>query len=72
MKQRLQAGVDKTWQGAVSNILTTSGPRGFYAGWSALALRDLPFDLIEFPLYEALKDVRASCSLIKPYPSHRQ
>jgi hypothetical protein len=25
-------------------------------GVAALALRDLPFDIIEFPLYEALKD----------------
>lgn len=59
VKQRLQAGVDKTWQEAVSNILAARGPRGFFAGWSALALRDLPFDIIEFPLYEALKDAWA-------------
>lgn len=57
VKQRMQAGVEKTWREAVSNILTASGPKGFFAGWSALALRDLPFDIIEFPLYEALKDL---------------
>ena len=51
----MQAGVEHTWHEAVTNILASSGPRGFFAGWSALALRDLPFDIIEFPLYEALK-----------------
>jgi len=55
VKQRMQAGVERTWREAVTNILASSGPKGFFAGWSALALRDLPFDIIEFPLYEALK-----------------
>ena len=59
VKQRMQAGVEKTWREAVSNILASSGPKGFFAGWGALALRDLPFDLIEFPLYEALKELWA-------------
>lgn len=59
VKQRMQAGVEKTWREAVSNILASSGPKGFFAGWGALALRDLPFDLIEFPLYEALKEIWA-------------
>lgn len=55
----MQAGVERTWREAVRNIMASTGPRGFFAGWSALALRDLPFDIIEFPLYEALKDVWA-------------
>ncbi len=59
VKQRLQAGVERSWRDAVANILASSGPKGFFAGWGALALRDLPFDLIEFPLYEALKELWA-------------
>lgn len=55
----MQAGVERTWREAVTNILASSGPKGFFAGWSALALRDLPFDIIEFPLYEALKSTWA-------------
>lgn len=44
--QRLQAGVDKTWLGAVSSIVASRGLTGFYVGWvPALALR-LPFTVI--------------------------
>mmetsp|Transcript_11816 Transcript_11816/g.15438 ORF Transcript_11816/g.15438 Transcript_11816/m.15438 type:complete len:342 (+) Transcript_11816:135-1160(+) len=55
VKQRLQAGIDKSALAAVSTIMKTKGLGGFYTGWGALALRDLPFDAIEFPLYEFLK-----------------
>ncbi|CAM9736783.1 unnamed protein product [Phaeothamnion confervicola] len=55
IKQRLQAGVDTSAAKAISTILKTQGPGGFYTGWGALALRDVPFDIIEFPIYEALK-----------------
>ncbi|CAM9964937.1 unnamed protein product [Choristocarpus tenellus] len=55
VKQRVQAGVDTTGRAALSSILKTQGPRGLYTGWGALALRDLPFDIIEFPLYEWFK-----------------
>ena len=41
------------WQ--VSKIARTEGPRGFFAGYDAFLLRDLPFDAIEFATYEALK-----------------
>lgn len=55
VKQRLQAGVDPSAAAALRNVLKAGGPGGFYRGWSALALRDLPFDAIEYPLYELLK-----------------
>lgn len=71
VKQRLQAGVDKTWQDAVSSIMASRGPKGFYVGWAALALRDLPFDIIEFPLYEALKVQHNPISHITPYASYQ-
>lgn len=55
VKQRVQAGVDASGRIALSNVLRTQGPRGLYRGWGALAMRDLPFDIIEFPLYEYFK-----------------
>jgi hypothetical protein len=42
MKQRRQAGLDETWQVAVSSLMASRGLRGFFMGWAAMALRDLP------------------------------
>eukprot|EP01041_Mallomonas_annulata_P008171 gene8171-16792_t len=55
VKQRLQAGVDTSAMSAVSNIIKAQGFRGLYKGWGALAARDLPFDAIQFPIYEFMK-----------------
>lgn len=55
VKQRVQAGVDASGRAALASVLKAQGPRGLYRGWGALALRDLPFDIIEFPLYERFK-----------------
>lgn len=55
VKQRVQAGVDASGRAALSSVLQSQGPRGLYRGWGALAMRDLPFDIIQFPLYEWLK-----------------
>lgn len=71
VKQRMQAGVERTWRESVSNVLAASGPKGFFAGWGALALRDLPFDLIEFPLYEALKEMWAERKVGSKRWNHR-
>jgi hypothetical protein len=42
VKQRRQVGLDKTWQAAVSSLLIFRGLTGFYMGWAAMALRDMP------------------------------
>lgn len=55
IKQRLQAGVDSNALTALAGILKSQGIKGLYKGWGALAARDLPFDTIQFPLYEFLK-----------------
>ncbi|CAM9171814.1 unnamed protein product [Ectocarpus sp. 6 AP-2014] len=55
IKQRVQAGVDASGRAALASVMKSQGPRGLYRGWGALALRDLPFDIIEFPLYEWFK-----------------
>jgi solute carrier family 25 S-adenosylmethionine transporter 26 len=69
VKQRLQAGVDATAMGAVSSILKTQGAKGLYNGWGALALRDLPFDIIQFPMYEYFKRewARRKGSALEPW-----
>lgn len=55
VKQRVQAGVDASGRAALASVMKSQGPRGLYRGWGALAMRDLPFDIIEFPLYEWFK-----------------
>jgi solute carrier family 25 (mitochondrial S-adenosylmethionine transporter), member 26 len=55
VKQRLQSGVNKTASGAVRAIFAQQGVRGFFTGYSSLVIRELPFDAIQFPLYELLK-----------------
>lgn len=41
----------------ISTIVKKEGVRGFFAGYGAFLLRDLPFDAVEFAAYEALKSV---------------
>jgi hypothetical protein len=54
--QRLQAGVDKTWRGAVASILASKGLTGFYVGWvPALALRLLSVEIRQRALIVTLK-----------------
>ncbi|KAG5184995.1 mitochondrial phosphate carrier protein [Tribonema minus] len=56
VKQRMQAGIELgSARNIVSGIAKSEGLKGFYRGWGALALRDLPFDIIEFPMYEYFK-----------------
>eukprot|EP00612_Vaucheria_litorea_P001680 CAMPEP_0171455120 /NCGR_PEP_ID=MMETSP0945-20130129/2143_1 /TAXON_ID=109269 /ORGANISM="Vaucheria litorea, Strain CCMP2940" /LENGTH=323 /DNA_ID=CAMNT_0011980299 /DNA_START=1 /DNA_END=969 /DNA_ORIENTATION=+ len=56
VKQQLQAGVGAdSAKAIVAGIIKQEGFMGLYRGWGALALRDLPFDIIEFPMYEYFK-----------------
>ena len=40
---------------AVGSIAMNEGAKGFFAGYGSFLLRDLPFDALEFVLYEQLK-----------------
>mmetsp|Transcript_6503 Transcript_6503/g.19744 ORF Transcript_6503/g.19744 Transcript_6503/m.19744 type:complete len:290 (+) Transcript_6503:138-1007(+) len=60
VKQRLQAGLDRGTLAAFRQLLCSGGVRGLFSGYSTLVVRELPFDLIEFPLYEYLKKRLAS------------
>eukprot|EP00871_Galdieria_phlegrea_P000826 jgi/Galph1/1744/GphlegSOOS_G409.1 len=55
VKQNLQASVYASSRQAVRSIIQQQGMTGLYKGWLSLVLREIPFDIIEFPLYEFLK-----------------
>lgn len=63
IKQRAQASHYATSLEALKSILAnTSGEgvfRGLYRGWSTTIMREIPFTVIQFPLYEYLKHTRA-------------
>lgn len=54
---------------AVRTIVAREGVRGLYAGYGSFLLRDLPFDAIEFVVYEQLKKtVKATKGGVDPTP----
>ncbi|KAF5202907.1 S-adenosylmethionine mitochondrial carrier protein [Thalictrum thalictroides] len=55
IKQRMQTGQFTSAPNAVRTIVAKEGFRGLYAGYSSFLLRDLPFDAIQFCLYEQLR-----------------
>ncbi|KAG8383431.1 hypothetical protein BUALT_Bualt04G0012500 [Buddleja alternifolia] len=55
VKQRMQTGQFASAPAAVQLIVSKEGFRGLYAGYGSFLLRDLPFDAIQFCLYEQLR-----------------
>lgn len=55
VKQRMQTGQFSTAPNAVRMIVAKEGFRGLYAGYGSFLLRDLPFDAIQFCIYEQLR-----------------
>ncbi|KAK4772377.1 hypothetical protein SAY86_014152 [Trapa natans] len=55
VKQRMQTGQFRSANDAVRLIISKEGFKGFYAGYSSFLLRDLPFDAIQFCIYEQLR-----------------
>lgn len=53
----MQAGVQSTISATVSDILKLdgAGPAGLYKGYGITIMREIPFSLIQFPLYEYFK-----------------
>lgn len=56
VKQQMQAGLHTNTREAVRTILRVDGWRGLYAGYLSTVLREVPFDAIEFALYEHMKE----------------
>ncbi|KAJ1398596.1 X8 domain [Sesbania bispinosa] len=55
VKQRMQTGQYTSASGAVRFIASKEGFKGFYAGYGSFLLRDLPFDAIQFCIYEQIR-----------------
>lgn len=55
VKQRLQTGQFASAPDAVRLIASKEGFKGLYAGYGSFLLRDLPFDAIQFCIYEQLR-----------------
>lgn len=64
VKQRVQAGqFSSSLQGLMSILRNETGEgviRGLYRGWGTTIVREIPFTIIQFPLYEWLKARRAA------------
>lgn len=55
VKQRAQvSSASRTFQ-IFSNILYQEGVQGLYRGYKSTVLREIPFSLVQFPLWESLK-----------------
>ncbi|KAK1259383.1 hypothetical protein QJS04_geneDACA005469 [Acorus gramineus] len=55
VKQRMQTGQFASAPDAVRLIVAKEGFKGLYAGYSSFLLRDLPFDAIQFCIYEQIR-----------------
>ncbi|KAL5555833.1 hypothetical protein UlMin_038069 [Ulmus minor] len=55
VKQRMQTGQFTSAPDAVRLIASKEGFKGLYAGYGSFLLRDLPFDAIQFCIYEQLR-----------------
>ncbi|EEF32126.1 S-adenosylmethionine carrier 1, chloroplastic/mitochondrial [Ricinus communis] len=55
VKQRMQTGQFTSAPDAVRLIISKEGFKGMYAGYGSFLLRDLPFDAIQFCIYEQLR-----------------
>jgi solute carrier family 25 S-adenosylmethionine transporter 26 len=55
VKQRMQAGRYPSLRIAVVDLFRTCGTGGLFRSYASTLARDIPFALIQYPLYEALK-----------------
>ncbi len=57
LKQRLQMGQISSLREGIPKILKNDGILGFYAGYSGVCLRDIPYTMLELGIYDNLKDM---------------
>jgi solute carrier family 25 S-adenosylmethionine transporter 26 len=55
VKQNLQAGTYPTTGACVRAIMAESGMIGFMKGYASTVMREIPFSMIQFPIWEYLK-----------------
>jgi len=68
VKQRRQASAASKSLEIVRNTFKTEGVRGFYRGYLTTVAREIPFSLIQFPLWEFLKKQLAEVKGSAPKP----
>lgn len=56
LKQRLQMGQIASLREGIPQIFKNDGILGFYAGYSGVCLRDIPYTMLELGLYDNLKE----------------
>lgn len=70
VKQRMQSDSSLTAKRTIRNISNEYGKYGLWRGYGSLLLREIPFSIIQFPLYEYLKHVKYSrTGRLEPYES---
>lgn len=55
VKQRRQAQLSHSSIQIVRDILRKEGPGGLFRGYASTVMREIPFSLIQFPVWELLK-----------------
>ncbi|XP_059712748.1 mitochondrial S-adenosylmethionine carrier protein isoform X2 [Haemorhous mexicanus] len=60
VKQRAQVSPSSSTLRILSHTLYHEGIQGLYRGYKSTVLREIPFSLVQFPLWESLKAVNAS------------
>ncbi|EGR28303.1 mitochondrial carrier protein, putative [Ichthyophthirius multifiliis] len=58
VKQQQQVGWDKQILHTIKSVYNLKGIQGFYAGFGTMILRDIPFSMIQLPVYDLLKQNR--------------
>lgn len=56
VKQKMQAGVHSRTSDCLRAIMA-DGPAGFYRGFGTTVMREIPFSMIQFPMYEKFKSI---------------
>ena len=54
IKQLVQVGEKVTVKNALSEVINKEGINGFYKGFSALCIRELPFDTMQMLIFQTL------------------
>uniref|UniRef100_A0A8D0AYS3 Mitochondrial S-adenosylmethionine carrier protein n=1 Tax=Salvator merianae TaxID=96440 RepID=A0A8D0AYS3_SALMN len=57
VKQRAQVSPSSSTLRILSNTVYEEGILGLYRGYKSTVLREIPFSLVQFPLWECLKDL---------------
>ncbi|CAM9765694.1 unnamed protein product [Chrysoparadoxa australica] len=55
VKQKMQAGLHSTMTSTIAAVVKSDGLAGFYVGFLATVMREIPFSIVQFPLYEKAK-----------------